>query len=119
MERRDVSRRRALSAVILAGAGAVGVLAATSSAGATSKLSRADGIAEAQKLVNQYSQAPKWKPPGKPFDASKAKGKSIWYVSLSLSIPFEQYMAQGIKQGAALVGAKGVGFDGKFLRSIR
>jgi ribose transport system substrate-binding protein len=114
VERNDVSRRRALSAVILAGAGAVGVLATTSSAGATSMLSRADGIAEAQKLVNQYSQAPKWKPPGKPFDASKAKGKSIWYVSLSLSIPFEQYMAQGIKQGAALVGAKGVGFDGKF-----
>ncbi len=56
----------------------------------------------------------RWKPPGAPFDASKAKGKSIWYVSLSLSIPFEQYMAQGIKQGAKLVGAKGVGFDGKF-----
>jgi ribose transport system substrate-binding protein len=89
-------------------------LGATASSSATSGLSPSAGIAEAKKLVKQYEQAPKWKPPGTPFDASKAKGKSIWYVSLSLSIPFEKYMLQGIQQGAASVGAKGVGFDGKF-----
>jgi ribose transport system substrate-binding protein len=105
-------KRRVVALMGIAGMAAVLVTATT--AGATSRLSRADGIAAAQKLVQQYSQAPKWAPPGQPFDASKAKGKQIWYVSLSLSIPFERYMAQGIKQGAALVGAKGVGFDGKF-----
>jgi ribose transport system substrate-binding protein len=92
------------------------VLAALSSASfssASSRMSPAAGIAEAKKLVAQYEQAPKWHPPGTPFDASKAKGKSIWYVSLSLSIPFEQFMLQGIKEGAAAVGAKGVGFDAK------
>jgi ribose transport system substrate-binding protein len=90
---------------------ALGLAAASS---ATSRLSPAAGIAEAKRLVKIYEQPPKWAPPGKPFDASKAKGKSIWYVSLSLSIPFEQYMLQGIQQGAKSVGAKGVGFDGKF-----
>jgi ribose transport system substrate-binding protein len=89
-------------------------LSASASSNASSRLSREAGIAEAKKLVAQYEQAPKWAPPGKPFDASKAKGKQIWYVSLSLSIPFEQYMLQGIQQGAKLVGAKGVGFDSKF-----
>src|SRR5690242_1149064 len=115
MDVREGLRRRRWRVAALAGGGAlVAALAVSSGAGANSGLSREDGIAIAQKLVNQYQQPPKWAPPGKPFDASKAKGKSIWYVSLSLSIPFEQYMAQGIKQGAALVGAKGVGFDGKF-----
>ena len=104
-------KRRIAALMAIAG---LAVCVAAASASSTHRLSRAAGIADAQKLVAKYSQAPKWKPPGKPFDASKAKGKSIWYVSLSLSIPFEQYMAQGVKQGAALVGAKGIGFDGKF-----
>ena len=101
-----------LAALALAGA-LLAALGASSST-ASNRLSAAAGIAEAKKLVKQYEQPPKWAPPGKPFDASKAKGKSIWYVSLSLSIPFEQYMLQGIQQGAKSVGAKGVGFDGKF-----
>jgi ribose transport system substrate-binding protein len=88
--------------------------AASASSSGSSRLAPAAGIAEAKKLVSQYEQPPKWAPPGKPFDASKAKGKQIWYVSLSLSIPFEQYMLQGIQQGAKSVGAKGVGFDSKF-----
>jgi ribose transport system substrate-binding protein len=89
-------------------------LGAAGPSSATSSLSPAAGINAAKKLVAKYQKPPNWAPPGKPFDASKAKGKSIWYVSLSLSIPFEKYMLQGIQQGAASVGAKGVGFDGKF-----
>jgi ribose transport system substrate-binding protein len=107
-------RKRRIAALVgITGMLAV-VLVASTTAGATDRLGGPAGVAAAKKLVAKYSEAPKWAPPGKPFDASKAKGKQIWYVSLSLSIPFEQYMAQGIKQGAALVGAKGVGFDGKF-----
>jgi ribose transport system substrate-binding protein len=106
-------RTRRVAALAVAG-GLVATLGLTASSSASSRLSPAAGIAAAKKLVAQYEQPPKWAPLGKPFDASKAKGKSIWYVSLSLSIPFEQYMLQGIQQGAASVGAKGVGFDGKF-----
>jgi ribose transport system substrate-binding protein len=107
--RGQASRLAALT-VVAAFVAALGV----SSSSASRQLSPAAGMAAAKKLVAQYEQPPKWAPPGKPFDASKAKGKSIWYVSLSLSIPFEQYMLQGIQQGAKSVGAKGVGFDGKF-----
>jgi len=89
------------------------LVATSASSASRAGMSPAAGIAEAKKLVAQYEQAPKWAPPGKPFDATKAKGKQIWYVSLSLSIPFEQFMLQGIKEGAAAVGAKGVGFDAK------
>lgn len=72
-------------------------------------------IAEAQSLVTKAEQPiSSWQPVGGKFDASKAKGKTIWYISLSLTIPFEQFVLQGIQQGAALVGAKGIGFDGKF-----
>jgi ribose transport system substrate-binding protein len=107
------ARTRRLAALAVAAA-VVGALGASTSSSASSRLSPQAGIAAAKKLVAQYEKPPKWAPPGKAFDASKAKGKSIWYVSLSLSIPFEQYMLQGIKQGAASVGAKGVGFDAKF-----
>src|SRR5581483_753022 len=56
-------------------------------------------IAEAQSLVTK-AEAPisDWKPAGGSFDATKAKGKSIWYISLSLSIPFEQFVLQGISK---------------------
>ena len=110
-EEKVSTRRLAALAVVAA---VVVALAASASSSASSRLSREAGIAAAKKLVAQYEQAPKWAPPGKPFDASKAKGKQIWYVSLSLSIPFEQYMLQGIQQGAKSVGARGVGFDSKF-----
>jgi ribose transport system substrate-binding protein len=113
VRKRRVHLRTQLATLALGGATLV-ALGASASSNANGSLSPSAGIAEAKKLVKQYEQAPKWKPPGTPFDASKAKGKSIWYVSLSLSIPFEKYMLQGIQQGAASVGAKGVGFDGKF-----
>lgn len=71
-------------------------------------------IDEAKRLVAQYEQPQSsWQPAGTKFDCSKARGKSIWYVSISLSIPFEQFMVQGIKEGAATCGATGVGFDSK------
>jgi ribose transport system substrate-binding protein len=106
-------RTTRLAALAVAAATLV-TLAAASMSTASSRMSPAAGIAEAKKLVALYEKPPKWAPPGKPFNASKAKGKQIWYVSLSLSIPFEQYMLQGIQQGAKSVGAKGVGFDAKF-----
>jgi ribose transport system substrate-binding protein len=71
-------------------------------------------VAKAQQLVKQ-AEAPltSWQPAGQPFDASKARGKSMWFISASLSIPFEQYMVEGMKEGAATVGASVVGFDAK------
>lgn len=82
--------------------------------GAQTSGSASANVSEAQQL-SQKAEAPisTWTPAGPAFDASKAKGKSMWYVSVSLSIPFEQYMVQGMKEGAAAVGASAVGFDAK------
>lgn len=71
-------------------------------------------VSEAQSLAKKaVAPISNWQPAGQPFDASKAKGKSMFYISVSLSIPFEQYMLQGMKEGAAIVGATAVGFDAK------
>jgi ribose transport system substrate-binding protein len=96
---------------------AVCLTAAACGSGSSTTTSSSTGsanVSEAQSLVKKAEQAQtSWQPAGDKFDASKARGKSIWYISISLSIPFEQYMLQGIKDGAATIGATGVGFDSK------
>ena len=71
-------------------------------------------VAEATQLVQQ-AEAPQasWKPAGQAFSTSSLRGKSMWYISASLSIPFEQFILQGMKAGGATVGVNTVGFDGK------
>src|SRR5712692_5068406 len=102
---------RALAFTICLLVAACGTSSTSNSGGGTTSAK----IAEAQTLVTKAEQPiTTWSPVGGKFDASKAKGKTIWYISLSLSIPFEQFVLQGIQQGAALAGAKGVGFDGNF-----
>jgi len=102
---------RALAFTICLLVAACGTSSTSNSGGGTTSAK----IAEAQTLVTEAEQPiTTWQPVGGKFDASKAKGKTIWYISLSLSIPFEQFVLQGIQQGAALAGAKGVGFDGNF-----
>lgn len=85
----------------------------TATSAPSSTTSKAN-VAEAEQLVKQ-AEAPQtsWKPAGQPFNATGLRGKSMWYVSLNLSIPFEQYVLEGMKQGAATVGVKVTGFDGK------
>lgn len=88
-----------------------------SSAGSTSGSTASNASAnsaKAEQLVKQ-AEAPQtsWKPAGQPFNATGLRGKSMWYVSINLSIPFEQYVLQGMKQGAATVGVKVTGFDAK------
>jgi ribose transport system substrate-binding protein len=82
----------------------------SSSGGGTSSAN----VSEAQRLVTQAEKPISgWQPAGQKFDGTKARGKSMWFISASLSIPFEQYMVQGMTQGASTVGASVVGFDAK------
>ena len=102
---------RALAFTICLLVAACGTSSTSNSGGGTTSAK----IAEAQTLVTEAEQPiTTWQPVGGKFDASKAKGKTIWYISLSLAIPFEQFVLQGVQQGAALAGARGVGFDGNF-----
>lgn len=82
-------------------------------ANSTSAEPASDGVAEAKQLVAEQTKQIKIDPPGEPFDATKASGKTIWYVSVGLSIPFEQFITQGLEEAADAVGAKVVTFDGK------
>jgi ribose transport system substrate-binding protein len=71
-------------------------------------------VSEAQRLAQQ-AEAPQssWQPAGSAFSATSLRGKSMWFISASLSIPFEQYMLQGMKEGGATVGVNAFGFDAK------
>ncbi len=111
-------RRRLGAPPVLAGAVSL-VLVATACGGSTSSqpANSASGakIAEAQQLLHQAEQPiTNWQPPGPAFDASKARGKTIFYITNSFSIPFESFMLQGLKEGAATVGATVIGFDSNF-----
>src|SRR5207302_978987 len=95
MERLWRGRKISCCSPPLAALGLVALLvAAACGSGSTSTktTTSSTNVSEAQRLVKQAEQAQtSWQPVGEKFDASKARGKSIWYVSLSLSIPFEQY----------------------------
>lgn len=111
-ERVGISAPATIAAALAASVLAVACGGGTSTS--TGSITSAN-VAEAQTLTTKAEQPISgWQPAGGKFDATKAKGKTIWYISLSLTIPFEQFVLQGIQQGAQLAGAKGIGFDGKF-----
>lgn len=103
-----------LLALICVFATACGSSAATSTASAPKSAAAGANVTEAEQFLKQ-AEAPQtsWKPAGQPFKATGLRGKSMWYVSINLSIPFEQYVLEGMKQGAATVGVSVTGFDAK------
>ena len=79
----------------------------------TGSTTSGNSVAEAKQLVKQAeSQNATFEPPGPGFDASKARGKTAWWITI-LGIPFVTPILQGIKEGFDSVGAKVVAFDGK------
>jgi ribose transport system substrate-binding protein len=72
-----------------AAGGGASTSAATSSAGATSSgtSSGSGGVAQAKQLVAQEEQEPKFTGPTSKVDIAKAKGKTVYYVSLTEEIP--------------------------------
>lgn len=102
----------ALGLVLLV-AGCGSSSSSSSSASSSGGQSASSGVEQAKQLVAQAEKPINVSPPGKSFDASKARGKSIWFVSVNLSIPFEQYLFKGIQGAANAVGAKAVAFDAK------
>jgi ABC-type sugar transport system substrate-binding protein len=70
--------------------GAATTSAATSSSAATSagtSSSGSSGVAQAKQLVSQEEQPPKFTGPTSKVDLAKAKGKTVYYVSLTEEIP--------------------------------
>ena len=59
----------------------------------------------------------KWVAPGPAFDATKLKGKSIFYLPASTGVPIIQTAFNGMKEACALIGAHVETFDAKGLPS--
>lgn len=57
----------------------------------------AGGVKKAEARIADFSEEPAWSPPGPAFDASKASGKTVWYVSIDQSIPILQTFTAELK----------------------
>src|SRR6185436_1840003 len=69
------------------------------------------GVKAAQAFVNKYLGIPKFPyTNAPPVDAAKARGKSVFIVPVSSSIPFVQGMDIGIQQAAKIAGMKAIDF---------
>ena len=69
--------------------------AATQSAGPAVS-NAADGVAEAQKIVDQYRQPPTWQGPDQPVNIGSLAGKKVTYISVSNSIPVLKYWSDAV-----------------------
>ncbi|HEX8977551.1 MAG TPA: sugar ABC transporter substrate-binding protein [Solirubrobacteraceae bacterium] len=79
-----------LCAALLAACGSSSSSSSSSSAassGGSSSSSAASGVTEAKKLVAQEEQPPPFNGPTSKVDIAKAKGKTVYYVSLTEEIP--------------------------------
>lgn len=58
----------------------------------------ADGVAQAQELLDEYLQPPSWQGPDASVDPSSSEGKSVWYISFADAIPVLKYWSDNTKQ---------------------
>lgn len=96
-------------AVVLLGfaAGACG-----SESASTGKSSQAD-LDSAKKAVEAAEAPVKFEPPGEPFEMSKNKGGTVWFIAPSLQIPFVVAISEGAKEAASKAGMTLKVFDGE------
>jgi len=107
-----------LSVTALAVAACGGSDNSSSSSGSSSAASGDDSagnsqVAAAEQAYKAEMGEAQWKAPGPPFDASKAAGKSVYYIGVDMSIPILQTIAGQLKDALATAGAKLVVCDGK------
>jgi ribose transport system substrate-binding protein len=56
----------------------------------------AAGVAEAQKVVDQYRKPPTWQGPDDPVNIASVAGKKVTYISVSNSIPVLKYWSDRV-----------------------
>lgn len=94
-------------------ASAGGASTAQSSEPADSADAGASGVETAAAAVKAAEAVPTFEAPGPAFDASKAKGKTVFYLSLDNSIPLQQTISKALAKAGETVGVKVVVCDGK------
>jgi ribose transport system substrate-binding protein len=112
-----MTRRRGLSTALM-GLAISTVLAAAacgsnSSGGSTSSAGNSSGptaaqLQSAQALVNAHTQQPTFVAPGPKFDPSKARGKTVFAIPVSASVPFNVYVGKYLTQALAKFNIKTV-----------
>ena len=80
---------------------------------AAAPVARADGVAEAKAEVEKAMQKPQFVAPGDPFDISKLKGKHVWIITSTMTVPFVATIAHGVEAAAKVAGIETTLFDGK------
>jgi ribose transport system substrate-binding protein len=76
------------------------------------------GVKAAQAVVNKYLGIPKFPYSRAPHvDAAKARGKTVFIVPVSSSIPFVLGMDQGIQEAAKVAGMKAIDFPNSGMQS--
>lgn len=77
-------------------------------------LSVEEGIAEAERLVEEQQRAPvDARPPTEPVDASKAEGKRLMVVPILGTLPIAQITNEALEEALDLVGAELTEVDGQ------
>lgn len=128
MEEATYSRRTVLAAglaggLALAGCGSASTSQTSSSAGATKSSGSAGGqlpaaLAPLKAELDAALAVPQFVPPGPAFDISKAKGKSLRYIAITLGVPVLQQNWAGVQQAAKAAGLDATSFDGKGSTSL-
>ena len=84
----------------LAMAVALGSAAAACSVGQQAHANSVN-VGHATSLIDQYLGVPKFVPPGPAFNPSSAKGKKVFIIPVSASVPFNVYFGKALEQALA------------------
>jgi ribose transport system substrate-binding protein len=63
-------------------------------------------LSAVESIISKAKATPAFVAPGPAFDASKARGKTIFYIPLNSTLPFDTLMAKGAENAAQVAGAK-------------
>jgi len=102
----------ASAAVLLAACGSSSSTSAQTGKGQSS-VATAKNIAFAKSQLDRYMGPVGWKAPGPAFDATKARGKTVWYIPSLYSVPIFHTIAGQMKIALSKVGVNLVVCDGQ------
>jgi ribose transport system substrate-binding protein len=71
------------------------------------------GVQTATSKIAAAKQLPKFAPPGAPVDMASLKGKKVWILTSTLTVPFVANIAKGTQEAAKLAGWDTKLLDGK------
>lgn len=129
MEEPKYTRRSVLAAGVVGGLALAGCGSSASSSSQTSGSQAAQttgstggalpaALAPLKAQLDAALAVPQFVPPGPAFDISKAKGKSLRYIAITLGVPVLQQNWAGVKEAAKVAGLDATSFDGQGSTSL-